>query len=111
MAASARCLPVTATPQASAAPARRRVLLVAGEASGDMHGADLVTALRARVPGVSVRGIGGPRLRAAGMDTLVDTAQVATMGLFEARERLGAVLRAYRAMRRLLRREPPDLLI
>ena len=89
----------------------RRVLLVAGEASGDMHAADVVAALRTLVPGVEVRGIGGARLRAAGMETLIDTASVATMGLLEARERLGAVLRAYRLMRRLLQTEPPDLLL
>jgi lipid-A-disaccharide synthase len=87
------------------------VLLVAGEASGDMHGADLVAALRARVPEVAVRGIGGARLRAVGMETMVDAGAVAAMGLTEARERLGAIVRAYRAMRRLLTREPPDLLI
>jgi lipid-A-disaccharide synthase len=89
----------------------RRVLLVAGEASGDMHGADLVAALRTLRPDVDMRGIGGPRLRAAGMETLVDSASITTMGFLEARERLGAVIRAYRAMRRLLRTDPPDLLI
>ncbi len=89
----------------------RRVLLVAGEASGDLHGADLVKALRELVPAVEVRGIGGPRLRAAGMTTLVDATAISTMGFLELRERLGAVLRAYRLMRGLLRREPPDLLI
>jgi lipid-A-disaccharide synthase len=97
--------------RAAARPGPRSVLVVAGEASGDMHGADLVAALRARVPELRVRGIGGARLRAAGMDTLVDATTIATMGLVEARERLGAVLRAYRLMRRLVRREPPDLLI
>src|SRR6185369_15355135 len=90
---------------------RRRVLLVAGEASGDMHGADLVTALRTLVPDVEVRGIGGAGLRAAGMETIIDTTSISTMGFLEAGERLGAVLRAYRAMRRLLRSDPPDLLI
>jgi lipid-A-disaccharide synthase len=103
---------VSARAEASNVASRRRlVLLVAGEASGDMYGADLVTALRALVPGLEVRGIGGARLRAAGMETLVDTAAVATMGLFEAWERLGAVVRAYRTMRRLVRGERPDLLI
>jgi len=100
--------PATATRPAGAS---RTVLLVAGEASGDMHGADLVAALRALVPGVRVRGVGGARLRAAGMETLVDTTAIATMGLLEARDRLGAVLRAYRLVRGLLRDEPPDLLI
>jgi lipid-A-disaccharide synthase len=95
----------------SAAAPGPDVLLVAGEASGDMHGADLVAALRARVPSVRVRGIGGARLRAAGMETVIDATEVATMGLVEARERLGAVWRAYRTMRRIVREERPDLLI
>jgi lipid-A-disaccharide synthase len=87
------------------------VLLIAGEASGDMHGADLIAALRSRVPGVRVRGIGGAHLRASGMETLIDAITLSTMGLVEARERLGAVWRAYRAMRRIVRNEKPDLLI
>jgi lipid-A-disaccharide synthase len=95
----------------SAAARARRVLLVAGEASGDMHGADLVTALADLVPGVEVSGIGGARLRAAGMRTSVDATEVATMGFLEAAERLGAVARAYRQMRRRLLSDPPDLLI
>jgi lipid-A-disaccharide synthase len=103
---------VTRQAEGAAAGVRpRRVLLVAGEASGDMHAADVVAALRTLVPGVEVRGVGGARLRAAGMETLIDTASVATMGLMEARERLGAVLRAYRLMRRLLQTEAPDLLL
>jgi lipid-A-disaccharide synthase len=89
----------------------RRVLLVAGEASGDMHGADLVRALRGLIPDVEVSGIGGAQLRAAGMQTVVDTTAIATMGLLEARERLAAVVGAYRRMRRVLRTDPPDLLV
>ncbi len=99
------------TAAAASAPHARDVLLVAGEASGDMHGADLVTALRARRPDARVRGIGGARLRAAGMDTLVDAHAIATMGFVESRDRLGALWRAYRTMRRIVREEKPDLVI
>jgi lipid-A-disaccharide synthase len=95
----------------TAAAASADVLLVAGEASGDMHGADLVAALRRRVPGVRVRGIGGAQLRTSGMDTLIDAHTLSTMGLVEARERLGVIWRAYREMRRIVRDEKPDLLI
>ena len=56
-----------------------RILLVAGEASGDLHGAALVRALRQRVPALDICGVGGPRLRAAGMRVLVDTEHVATI--------------------------------
>ncbi len=99
----------------AAAAARIRaqpdVLLVAGEASGDLHGADLVAALRTRRPDVRIRGIGGDHLRAAGMDTLVDAHTLSTMGLVEARDRLGVLWRAYRRMRRIVREEKPDLVI
>ncbi len=103
---------MTAAPAGGSQPhASRRVVLVAGEASGDMHGGDLVRALRARCPDARVEGIGGPRLRAAGMDTLIDAGEIAAMGLFEAREKVGAIVRAYRRIRRILIDAPPDLLI
>lgn len=88
-----------------------RVLLVAGEASGDAHGADLVTALKQHAPNVEVFGVGGQYLREAGMHTLVDTATVAGMGLFEARDKLRALIRTYRQLTQILRTDPPDLLI
>src|SRR5438128_11009186 len=97
---------------APAAPARRyRVLLVAGEASGDVHGADLLAALRARVPEVEVFGIGGPQLRAAGMETIADVGEVATVGVTEAVGRLRALVRAYRTLARGIRQAPPDLCV
>lgn len=88
-----------------------RVLLVAGEASGDLHGADLVIALKQQAPSVEVFGIGGPSLRDAGMQTLIDTATIAGMGLFEARDKLRALIGAYRQLTAILRTNPPDLLI
>src|SRR6266571_516205 len=92
-------------------PARpRRLLLVAGEASGDLHGADLVRALRASVPDLEVFGVGGERLREAGMETVADVGQVATMGL-KATGRLRALWHAYRTLARRLRGDPPDLCV
>lgn len=88
-----------------------RVLLVAGEASGDLHGASLVAQLRARRPDLEVVGIGGPRLRAAGMRVLVDTAHVATMGFTETFGTLGRLLAAYRTLVRTLDEARPDLVV
>ncbi len=89
----------------------RRVLMIAGEASGDLHGADLLHALRARVPALDVYGIGGEGLRSAGMQTLVDAAEVATVGLVEGARHLRALVGIYRALVRRLREDPPDLCI
>jgi len=88
-----------------------RVLLVAGEASGDIHGGDLVAALKRQIPGVEVFGVGGSALRAAGMQTLVDSATIAGMGLVEARDKVGALIRTYRQLKHILQTAPPDLLI
>jgi lipid-A-disaccharide synthase len=86
-------------------------VLVAGEASGDLHGADLLTALRARLPALEVFGIGGQRLREAGMETVADAGEVATVGFLEGAGRLRALVRAYRALVRRIRTERPDLCV
>ncbi len=89
----------------------RRVLLVAGEASGDLHGADLVRALRAHIPDLEVFGLGGERLREVGMETVADARDVATVGVTEAAGRLRALWHAYRALARRIRDDPPDLCV
>lgn len=88
-----------------------RILLVAGEASGDLHGAALVRALRQRVPALDICGVGGPRLRAAGMRVLVDTEHVATMGFVETFGTLGRLLQTYRRLVRVLDEERPALVV
>src|SRR5215470_9201560 len=97
---------------AAVAPAAsRKVLLVAGEASGDLHGAALVEALQRADAAIQVWGIGGERLRAAGMHTLIDTASVATMGFVETFGTLGRLVAAYRRLMRFMREERPALLV
>ena len=88
-----------------------RVVLVTGEASGDLHAADLVAALRRRAPGLDVWGIGGREARASGMTTAVDIAEVATFGLTEVAEKARAIVRSYRLVRRELRDGRPKLLV
>jgi lipid-A-disaccharide synthase len=57
--------------------------LVAGEASGDQLGAALIHAIRSRRPDIHFAGIGGPLMKAAGMETWWDADQLSVMGLFE----------------------------
>jgi lipid-A-disaccharide synthase len=89
----------------------RKVLLVAGEASGDLHGAALVGALRRHDPGLDIWGVGGERLRQAGMHILVDTAAVATMGLVETIGVWGRLVSTYRALKRFMIEQRPALLV
>jgi len=58
-------------------------VLVAGEASGDLLGADLIGELRARLPQARFAGIGGPRMAAAGMQVWHPAQKLSVMGLVE----------------------------
>lgn len=64
------------------------MLLLAGEVSGDVYGAGLAAALRRRHPEVSIAGIGGPMMRAAGVNLLAGLDRLAVMGFAEVLPRL-----------------------
>jgi lipid-A-disaccharide synthase len=82
-------------------PEARRVLIVAGEPSGDLHAAHLVKALRA-LGDVEVRGIAGPRMRAEGVQPLVEQESLAVIGFSGIVARLPALLDARARMLREL---------
>jgi lipid-A-disaccharide synthase len=69
------------------------VYLVAGEASGDVLGSRLMTALRARRPDVTFAGVAGPRMMAEGMDSLFPMSDLAVMGLVEILPRIRSLRR------------------
>ena len=77
-------------------------MLVAGEASGDLHGATLARALRAQAPGLRLYGMGGRAMAAEGVDLLVDATGEATVGGTEAVGGVPALYRAYRRLRATL---------
>lgn len=88
-----------------------KILVSAGEASGDLYAAMLVEELRRRRPGAEFFGCTGPRMRAAGVRTVVDAASLAVVGLFEV---LGDIPRIWGEFRKLLgaaRETRPDLAI
>jgi lipid-A-disaccharide synthase len=86
---------------------RPSIVLAAGEASGDLHGAALCRALATLAPEWRLTGLGGPRMAAAGMDVIADVTQHAVVGTTEALSRLPRLYRAFRALVRELRRSPP----
>jgi lipid-A-disaccharide synthase len=60
-----------------------QILIVAGEASGDLHGGHLVRALKAQHPQLQFEGVGGKHMQEAGVHTLYDIDRMGGMGLFE----------------------------
>jgi len=87
-----------------------RVLIITGEASGDLHGANLAKALKALAPDVSVIGVGGGRMREAGVDLVPGIPQVDVIGMVGPTG-VRAVARRILTLRRLLQREPLDLVV
>lgn len=87
------------------------VVIIAGETSGDLHGARVVNAMLARNDGISFYGVGGPALQQAGVRLSVDAAQLSVVGLTEVFSKLPAILNGLKTVKQLVSRLKPDLLI
>jgi lipid-A-disaccharide synthase len=77
-----------------------RIFVSAGEPSGDLHGAGVVRALRARFPGAAIEAFGGPRMAAAGATVLFPMERYTVMGFAEILHKIPAHARLYRDLRR-----------
>jgi len=89
----------------------KRIMIVAGEASGDLHGGNLVRAMQEKGQGLSFYGVGGERMKSAGVDLYADAADMAVVGLTEAVFKLPALLRVMRHLKASFKTERPDLVI
>jgi len=88
-----------------------RLFVVAGEASGDLLGAEVVRALYVLHPTLDVQGMGGPSLEAAGMQCLVKAGEVSVVGLAEVVKRLSRIWRAFRRLEAAIHDWRPDALL
>ncbi|MEO7433258.1 MAG: lipid-A-disaccharide synthase [Dokdonella sp.] len=86
-------------------------ILVAGEASGDLLGADLIAALRERFPIATFAGIGGPRMITAGLDAWYPAEKLAVMGLVEVLKHLPELLSIRRDVKRRVLASRPSVFI
>lgn len=89
----------------------KKVLLVAGEASGDLLGSHLVEAIQEIDPEIEFFGIGGERLKKRGMRILYPSQSLAVVGLTEVFLKLGTIIRALRRLKNSLEEERPGLVI
>jgi lipid-A-disaccharide synthase len=93
------------------APAAKSVVMVAGEASGDLHGARLIEALRRRLPDIRISGAGGGAMKAAGAQIVVDIRELSVMGITAVLQKIPRILGIMARLKRLLTERRPDLLI
>lgn len=88
-----------------------RILIAAGEASGDLHGAAVARALRRRYPGAELTGLAGPKMVEAGVQPIADFERLVVMGFVEILSRLPFFLSLRHTIRRELNERPPDLVL
>jgi lipid-A-disaccharide synthase len=89
----------------------KKILMVAGEVSGDLHGAHLVEALHRIDPEIQFLGVGGDKLVRAGMKILFPSHSLSVVGIIEVLPKIRVILKALRVIKQALESEKPDLVI
>lgn len=90
---------------------KRHVLIISGEASGDLHGANLIRAARDIDPGLSFFGIGGPLMREAGCEIVVPAEEVSVFGLVEVFGKLRFIRQVFKKICGIVREQKPDVVL
>jgi len=90
---------------------RVRILVSAGESSGDMYAARLVEELRKQMPEAEFFGCAGPKMRAAGVEAVVDAASLSVVGLVEVLRHIPRIYGEYRSLKNAARERKPGLAI
>lgn len=89
----------------------QRLLLVAGEASGDLHGGNLARALLAQQPTLKLLGVGGRQMRQAGVELIFDIRDLAVVGAVEAVHSLRTLWTVYHTLLETIERTPVDAVL
>ena len=89
----------------------KKILIISGEASGDMHGANLARELMQQDPSLDICGVGSRRMREAGVRMIADASEISVVGATEVLTHIGAIYTVYARLKRFLREERPSLLV
>jgi lipid-A-disaccharide synthase len=89
----------------------KKILIVAGEASADLHGSNLIKSIKEINPNIQFYGIGGEKIRAMGADILYDSSDMAVVGITEVFSKLKTIIKALRGLKKSLDLYRPDLAI
>jgi lipid-A-disaccharide synthase len=90
---------------------RKKVVIVAGESSGDLYGAKLAEAMASLSPQVEFYGIGGSEMEKRKVKLLYSSSELAVVGVTEVLEKIGHIWRAWRQMKRFIRDRRPHLAV
>jgi len=88
-----------------------KIFISALEVSADQYGSQLASALKALNPGVTLIGIGGEKMRDAGVEVLLDLTPLSSVGLFEPLRFIPKLIQAYRKNKALLKQHKPDIYV
>jgi lipid-A-disaccharide synthase len=89
----------------------KRILISAGEASGELYAVGLMRALKQRMPDVEFFGVGGEGMKAAGCDVIVDSKHLSVVGITEIVSHLPRLYREFRKLIREAEHRKPDAAI
>jgi lipid-A-disaccharide synthase len=89
----------------------KKVMIMSGEASGDLHGANLALELRKQDPSITLYGVGSVRMKEAGVKMLADASLISVVGITEVLTHLRVICRVYATLKHFLKQERPDLLV
>lgn len=89
----------------------KKVMIMAGEASGDLHGANLAREIRKLDPTAAIFGVGSRRMRDAGVRMLADASTISVVGITEVLTHIRAIYGVYARLKQFLREERPDVLV
>ncbi|MBI5344029.1 MAG: lipid-A-disaccharide synthase [Deltaproteobacteria bacterium] len=88
----------------------KSIFILSGEESGDQHGASLMAALKRVMPGISIKGMGGVKMREAGLEGL-DSRDISVVGITEVIEKFPTILKAFGLLKKRLKAERPDAVV
>jgi lipid-A-disaccharide synthase len=89
----------------------KKILIMSGEASGDLHGANLAREIHRQDPSMGLYGVGSKQMKASGIQMLADASEISVVGITAVLTHIRAIYRVYTRLKEFLRQERPDLLI
>ena len=89
----------------------KKIMIMSGEASGDLHGANLALEIRKQDPSIALYGVGSVRMRDAEVQMLADASEISVVGITAVLTHSRAICRVFARLKRFLKEERPDLLV